>query len=118
MSSLFGNQAGTGSVPRRGLGTGGGFGGGGFGAGGFGGGGSTTSGAVIAEVVTSSPAQEAGLAGGDIITAVDGKSVTSPDQLSNDISQYHPGNKVTFTYTDGSGNTQTATAQLTSGPPQ
>jgi S1-C subfamily serine protease len=85
---------------------------------GFGGGGSTTSGAVIAEVVTSSPAQEAGLAGGDIITAVDGKSVTSPDQLSNDISQYHPGNKVTFTYTDGSGNTQTATAQLTSGPPQ
>jgi 4-amino-4-deoxy-L-arabinose transferase-like glycosyltransferase len=40
VSSLFGNQAGTGSVPRRGLGTGGGFGGGGFGAGGFGGGGS------------------------------------------------------------------------------
>jgi 4-amino-4-deoxy-L-arabinose transferase-like glycosyltransferase len=40
VSSLFGNQPTTGSAPRRGLGTSGGFGGGGFGAGGFGGGGS------------------------------------------------------------------------------
>ena len=76
------------------------------------------SGAVVAGVVTSSPAQEAGLAQGDVITAVDGTTVTSPDGVTAALEQHHPGDKVTLTWTDTSGNSNHATVQLTSGPPQ
>jgi len=100
-------------------GTGGGFGGGGFGGeGGSGSGNSTSSGALICSVITSSPAQESGLAEGDTITSVNGQSVTSPGALTNLLEPYHPGNKVTIGWTDTSGNTRTVSVQLSSGPPQ
>jgi S1-C subfamily serine protease len=97
--------------------------GGGGGFGGFFGGnsgntGSTASGASVAETVTNGPAQEAGLAGGDVITSLGGQTISSANDLTNAISQYHPGDKVTIGWTDGSGQTHTATVQLTSGPPQ
>jgi S1-C subfamily serine protease len=107
-----------------------GFGGGGSGSSGFGGSGSgssgsgssgsgsTTSGAVIAQVITSSPAQEAGLAAGDVITSVNGQNVDSPTTLTTLLSPHHPGDKVTIGYVDSSGNQQSASVQLTSGPPQ
>jgi S1-C subfamily serine protease len=100
-------------------GSGFGFGGGGFGGeGGSGSGGSTSSGALICSVITSSPAQESGLADGDTITSVNGQSVTSPSALTNLLEPYHPGNKVTIGWTDTSGNTRTVSVQLSSGPPQ
>jgi S1-C subfamily serine protease len=92
-----------------------------FGDGEFGGGiggGTSVSGAEIAGVVTSSPAQEAGLAQGDVITSVNGTTVTSANGLTNALATDHPGTKVTIGWTDTSGQTQTATVQLTSGPPQ
>jgi S1-C subfamily serine protease len=114
-----------------GSGTGGGFGGegGGFGGGlGNGGGGSgsgsgsgsgqSASGVSIAQVVTSSPAQEAGLAEGDVITTVNGKTITSPTDLTNLLEPDHPGDKITLGWTDTSGDTHTASVQLSSGPPQ
>jgi len=98
---------------------GGGFGGeGGFGGGTFGGSGSSVSGVVIAGTVTSSPAQEAGLAEGDTITSVNGNSVTTANGLTEDLTAYHPGDKVTIGWTDSSGDTHQATVTLTSGPPQ
>jgi len=99
----------------------GGFGGNGTGGnstGGSGTGGTSTSGAVIGEVITSSPAQEAGLASGDVITSLNGQTVSSPTALTTLILQYHPGDKVTVGWTDSSGQSHTATVQLTSGPPQ
>jgi S1-C subfamily serine protease len=87
----------------------------------FGGGGGNQpsgSGAVVAGVVTSSPAQDAGLAQGDVITSVDGTTVTSPDAVTAAMEQHHPGDKVTIAWTDTSGNSNHATVQLTSGPPQ
>jgi S1-C subfamily serine protease len=95
-------------------------------AGGFGGGfggnsgntGSTASGASVASVVTNGPAQEAGLAAGDVITSLGGKSVTTANDLTSAMSAHHPGDKVTIGWTDGSGQTHTATVQLSSGPPQ
>jgi S1-C subfamily serine protease len=78
----------------------------------------TGSGAVVAGVVTSSPAQEAGLAQGDVITAVNGTAVGSPEDVTNALENDHPGDKVTITWTDTSGNSQSATVALTSGPPQ
>jgi S1-C subfamily serine protease len=100
-------------------GSGSGFGGSGFGGnGGENNGSTTTSGAVIYSVITSSPAQEAGLAGGDTITSVNGKTVASPDALTNMLEPFHPGNTVTIGWTDTSGQTHTAKVQLSSGPPQ
>ena len=100
-----------------------GSGGGGGGFGGFFGGnsgntGSSVSGASIASVVTNGPAQEAGLAAGDVITTLGGKTIGTANDLTTAISAYHPGDKVSIGWTDGSGQTHTATVQLSSGPPQ
>jgi len=97
------------------------------GAGGFGGlfggntgntGGSSTTGAAVAGTVTNGPAQEAGLAQGDTITSLGGKTINSPNDLTNAMGIYHPGDKVQIGWTDGNGQNHTATVQLTSGPPQ
>ncbi len=98
-------------------------GGDGSGIGGFFGGnsgntGSSASGASIASVVTNGPAQEAGLAEGDVITSLGGKTIGTANDLTSDMGVYHPGDKVTIGWTDGSGQTHTATVQLSSGPPQ
>jgi S1-C subfamily serine protease len=80
--------------------------------------GSSASGASVASAVTNGPAQEAGLAEGDVITSLGGKTINTANDLTNAISQYHPGDKVSIGWTDGSGQTHTATVQLSSGPPQ
>jgi S1-C subfamily serine protease len=80
--------------------------------------GSSASGASIASVVTNGPAQEAGLAQGDVITTLGGKTIGTANDLTGDMAVYHPGDKVTIGWTDGSGQTHTATVQLSSGPPQ
>ncbi len=87
---------------------------------GFGGGsaGPSTPGADVAGVVTSSPAQEAGLGAGDVITSLNGHTVTSSDALTNALEPYHPGDTVSLGWTDSSGQSHTATITLTSGPPQ
>jgi S1-C subfamily serine protease len=80
--------------------------------------GSTASGASVAGTVTNGPAQEAGLAEGDVITSLGGETISSANDLTNAMSEHHPGDKVTIGWTDGSGQTHTATVQLSSGPPQ
>jgi len=97
---------------------GGGF-GGGFGNGfGTGSGNASSPGALVCSVVTSSPAQESGLAEGDTITSLNGQSVASPSGLTNLLLPFHPGDKVTIGWTDSSGQSHSASAQLSSGPPQ
>ncbi len=103
-------------VDVQGSGGSGGF-GGGFGVGGTGQG-SSTSGAVIVEVVPSSPAAQAGLVAGDTITSLNGASVTSSDSLTTIIQSEKPGTSVPLTYVDSSGQQHTVTVQLASGPPQ
>jgi S1-C subfamily serine protease len=71
----------------------------------------TQYGGLLARVVSGGPADDAGLkgsdrtvqfqgspvkAGGDVILAVNGKKVVGPSDLSNFISQYRPGDKVTL----------------------
>jgi S1-C subfamily serine protease len=80
--------------------------------------GSSGSGAAVAGVVTSGPAQEAGIAQGDVITSLGGKTISSADDLTRDMGSYHPGDKVQVAWTDSNGQTHTATVQLSSGPPQ
>jgi S1-C subfamily serine protease len=75
-------------------------------------------GALIAGVVPTGPAASAGLAAGDVITAVDGHSVSSPTDVSSLILTETPGTTVTVGYTDQSGTSQTASVTLGSGPAQ
>ena len=67
---------------------------------------------------TASTADAAGLVPGDAITAVNGKTVASAGSLEPIVLAHKPGTKVTITYTDTSGQSQTATVTLGSGPPQ
>jgi S1-C subfamily serine protease len=75
-------------------------------------------GAIIAQVVPGSPAENAGLVSGDLITTVDGTSVSSPQSLSTLILTKKPGTTVTVAYLDQTGAAQTTRVTLASGPPQ
>ncbi len=94
----------------------GGFGGSGFGGDG-GGTGTTTPGAVVEGTLSGSPAAQAGLVQGDVITAVNGATVTSSSSLSNVLERYHPGDVVQLQWTNSSGETQSAGIALENGPP-
>jgi len=78
----------------------------------------TAPGAVIAGVVNGGPAASAGLVTGDVITAVNGQTISSPTDISPIILKLKPGAKVTIAFTDQTGTSQTATVTLGSGPPQ
>ena len=60
---------------------------------------SSGSGAQVSAVKAASPALTAGLKAGDVITAIDGTSVTSADDLTAKISAHQPGDKVTLSVT-------------------
>ena len=56
-------------------------------------------GAQVASVVSGSPAASAGLKAGDVITKIDGRDITSADDLTATISAHAPSDKVTVTLT-------------------
>jgi S1-C subfamily serine protease len=78
----------------------------------------SVSGALIAGVVSGGPADSAGLAAGDVITAINGRTISSPAAIPPLILAMKPGAQITVTYFDPSGTSQTATVTLGSGPPQ
>ena len=75
-------------------------------------------GATVVGVVPGAPAAAAGLVPGDVIIAVAGKTVSGPSDIAPIILTHKPGDKVTITYSDASGQTQSASVTLASGPPQ
>ena len=78
--------------------------------------GQTSSGVVIAGSVQGTAAASAGIGAGDTIVSVGGHQITSDSDLQQVIEGYHPGDKVTVTWTDQLGQTHTATVTLTAGP--
>lgn len=78
--------------------------------------GGATSGATIGGVIEGTPADEAGLAAGDVITAVNGTPVSSADDLTKIVAQMEPGEVVTLTWTTAAGTSQTAAVTLIQGP--
>jgi S1-C subfamily serine protease len=82
------------------------------------GGSAATNGAEIVEVVPRGAADAAGLAPGDVITAVNGRSVSSAGKLGPIVLALQPGTRINVAYTDGNGQSQSTTVTLASGPPQ
>ncbi len=76
----------------------------------------TGSGAAVAGVLSGSPAGQAGIAAGDVIVSVDGHSVSSPAALQSVMEQHRPGDSVRISWTDQSGQTQSANVVLANGP--
>lgn len=70
----------------------------------------------VTEVLRGSPAEQVGLAPGDVITRFDGKTVDSDTTLTDLLDQHHPGNVVTVTWLDQIGQPKSATMTLMSGP--
>lgn len=74
-------------------------------------------GVVVLQVEKDSPAAAAGITTGDVITAVDGKSVSDFAALRDAIAGYKPGDKVTLTVTrSGADKAQEITATLGKNP--
>ena len=84
--------------------------------GGSGGSSTSGSGVAISGVVSGSAAAQAGLAAGDQITSVAGHTVTSASEIQSVLGNYHPGNKISISWTDQSGQSHTATVTLSAGP--
>ena len=74
------------------------------------------SGVEVAGTVNGSPAEKLGLQAGDVITAVDGTGVRSPEQLTRLIGRHQPGQQVRLTWVDAAGSTQSGSATLMTGP--
>ncbi|HEY6744450.1 MAG TPA: PDZ domain-containing protein [Mycobacteriales bacterium] len=75
-----------------------------------------STGATLSGVVDGSPADAAGLAAGDAITASGGTAVTSADAQSTARDEHDAGDSVRITWTDASGTAHTATVTLVAGP--
>ena len=71
---------------------------------------------TIAGTLSGSPAANAGLTQGDTITAIGGQSVTSAEDISHALVKYHPGDQISVTIVDQSGQSQTVTMTLANGP--
>jgi S1-C subfamily serine protease len=76
-----------------------------------------SSGAVLSGVAPNTPAEAAGMAGGDTIVTFDGKTVGASSDLTQLLSAHHPGDRVQVGWVDPSGQHHTATVRLASGPP-
>jgi S1-C subfamily serine protease len=85
---------------------------------GYGGSGESASGALIAGVVSGGPAASAGLAAGDVITAINGRAVSSPAAISAFVLTKKPGSKIRVAWVDQFGANHTASVTLGTGPAQ
>lgn len=72
-------------------------------------------GAQVGQVQPGTPAAQAGLQAGDVITAVDGKSIGTATELESAIDAKKPGDKVTLTL-KRNGSTKTVTVTLGTRP--
>jgi len=70
-----------------------------------------SSGARLGEATSGGAADKAGLQAGDVVTAVDGKAISSGDALVAAVRSHRPGDEVKITFTRD-GKTQSVTATL------
>jgi S1-C subfamily serine protease len=73
-------------------------------------------GVIVESVLPGGPADDAGIAVGDEITAVDATAVGSPSELSAVIGAHSPNQRVSVTWLDTGGQSHHATVTLATGP--
>jgi S1-C subfamily serine protease len=78
----------------------------------------TTAGVTVATVMPNTPAANAGLVAGDVITSFDGHTVTTPAQLSELEYSLKPGDTANISYVNASGTQESLSFALTTGPAQ
>lgn len=78
--------------------------------------GQVSSGVPVAGAVPGTAAAAAGLGAGDNIVSVGGHQIASGSDLQHVIGGYHPGDKVTVSWSDQFGQSHSATVTLTAGP--
>jgi S1-C subfamily serine protease len=79
---------------------------------------STITGVTVATVMPNTPAANAGLIAGDIITSFDGHAVSTPAQLSAMEYSLKPGDTANITYVSSNGDQESLSFALTTGPAQ
>ena len=77
-----------------------------------------TSGTLIDGVICGSPAAQAGITAGSVITTVGGHPAGSPANLTGTLARYRPGDTISLTWVSPAGQTATSSIHLTAGPPQ
>jgi S1-C subfamily serine protease len=76
------------------------------------------SGTLVIGTICGSPAAASGMSGGAVITAVNGKAVGAPNQLSSILAGFRPGQTISVTWENPAGKTTTSSLHLVAGPPQ
>lgn len=77
---------------------------------------SNQTGVLVDNVVTGSPADQAGITSGDVITGIGGSTVTDLNQLISAIDSHQPGASVQVTWVDPNTGNNSATVTLASSP--
>jgi S1-C subfamily serine protease len=73
-------------------------------------------GVPVEQALPGSPAAQAGIMPGDVITECDGNSITSDTTLSDLLDRHQPGDRVVVTWIDRLGQQHSATVALSAGP--
>jgi S1-C subfamily serine protease len=76
----------------------------------------TKAGALVCNVYPGTPAYQAGVRAGDVITGVSGQSVTTASGLTGVMLKYKPGATVSLTWVDSSKQSHTSPLTLINGP--
>lgn len=76
-----------------------------------------SSGVLVCSALAGTPAARAGLASGDVITAVNSQPVASATALSRVMRHYRPGTTISLTWVSSSGQRHTSPVTLIQGPP-
>ena len=72
---------------------------------------SSVNGVYVDSVLPGSAAEEAGMKQGDVITKVNGETVNTSPEVQEQVSRYHPGDKITVSF-NRNGNEKTITTTL------
>ena len=75
-------------------------------------------GVVVAQIVPGSPIAHIGISPGDLLTAFDGKAVSSSTRLTSLVATKSPGDSVKLRWVDQFGQAHAASLKLAAGPPQ
>jgi len=76
---------------------------------------SSASNALLAGVRSGTPAAKAGLKKGDVVTAMGGHTISTPDELASAVNSFKPGDSVSLTY-ERNGQSHTVQVKLATRP--